>query len=44
MVESPMVLHKIFNDHIDDYEIEFNCPFGDGHSARNIYQILKNLK
>lgn len=44
MVEAPNKLVKIFNKHIDNYEIDYECPFGDGKSAEKIYDILKNIK
>jgi len=43
MVESPSVLKKIFDEHIDNYEINYVSPFGDGHSAEKILKILKNI-
>jgi len=43
MVESPSVLKKIFDEHIDNYEINYVSPFGDGHSAEKIVKILKNI-
>jgi len=43
MVESPEKLNEIFIRHIDDYEINYECPFGDGHSAEKIMWILKNM-
>jgi UDP-N-acetylglucosamine 2-epimerase (non-hydrolysing) len=44
MVETPQDLVGIFIRHIDDYEIDYKCPFGDGHSAEKIYSILKKIK
>jgi UDP-N-acetylglucosamine 2-epimerase (non-hydrolysing) len=43
MVESPEILNEIFIRHIDDYEINYDCPYGDGHSAEKIMKILKNM-
>jgi len=43
MVESPEILSEIFIKHINDYEINYECPFGDGHAAEKITWILKNV-
>jgi UDP-N-acetylglucosamine 2-epimerase (non-hydrolysing) len=43
MVESPDLLVELFNKEIKKYEINYNSPFGDGHSAEKVYQILKRL-
>lgn len=43
MVKSPEELSEIFTKHINDYEINYECPFGDGHSAEKIMWILKNM-
>jgi UDP-N-acetylglucosamine 2-epimerase len=40
MVESPEKLIDIFELHHNDYEINFECPFGDGHSVNKIIKIL----
>lgn len=44
IVESPLDLVPMFTQHIDNYNINYFCPFGDGHSAEKIYEILKELK
>lgn len=44
MVESPQVLQKIFLSEIMYPEINYKCPFGNGHSANKIYEILKDIK
>jgi UDP-N-acetylglucosamine 2-epimerase (non-hydrolysing) len=44
MVKSPNDLSTIFYEHINDYKIDVECPFGDGHAAEKIMKILKNLK
>jgi len=44
MVKSPNKLVEIFNRHINNYEIDYECPFGDGHSAEEIMRILKEIK
>ena len=43
IVNNPNMLSIIFKLHIDDYIINYNCPFGDGYSAERIYEILKNI-
>jgi UDP-N-acetylglucosamine 2-epimerase (non-hydrolysing) len=40
MVEAPNKLNDIFYEHINTYKIEYDCPFGDGHSAEKIKVIL----
>ena len=40
MVESPQNLSDLFYEHIKTYEIDYVCPFGDGHSAKKIKEIL----
>jgi len=44
IVKSPNKLVEIFNQHINNYEIDYECPFGDGHSAKEIMRILKGIK
>jgi UDP-N-acetylglucosamine 2-epimerase len=43
MVESPSVLKKIFDEHVDNYEIDYISPFGDGKSVKKIMNILKDF-
>jgi len=43
MVSSPDVLENIFNLSHNSYEIDYECPFGDGHSAEKIVEILKKI-
>lgn len=43
MVLAPNQLLGIFMEHIDDFEINYPSPFGDGHSAEKIYEILKTI-
>lgn len=43
MVEQPSDLINIFNKHINDYEINYESPFGDGKSAEKIMKILKEI-
>ena len=44
MVERPNMLMGAFIRHIDNYKINVECPFGDGHAAEKIMKILKELK
>jgi hypothetical protein len=43
MVERPNMLIGAFIHHINNYKINVECPFGDGHAAEKIMKILKNL-
>jgi hypothetical protein len=43
MVENPSVLKKIFDEHVDNYEIDYISPFGDGKSVKKIMNILKDF-
>ncbi len=43
MVERPDLLMKILEQHINDYKIDVQCPFGDGHSAEKIIKILNEI-
>jgi UDP-N-acetylglucosamine 2-epimerase (non-hydrolysing) len=43
LVERPNLLMEMFIKHIDNYKINYDCPFGDGHSAEKIYKILKEI-
>jgi len=40
MVKKPDELIDVFMKHHDDFEINFESPFGDGHSAEKIMKIL----
>ena len=40
MVKSPNYLLQAFKEHIDRYNINCECPFGDGKTAERIYKIL----
>lgn len=42
LVKSPEVLSDMFDEHIKSYEINYICPFGDGHASEKITQILIN--
>jgi len=41
LVESPFSLPEVFEKYIDNYKINYVCPFGDGHSSEKIVKILK---
>jgi UDP-N-acetylglucosamine 2-epimerase len=43
MVKSPDALSDVFNEHIDNYVINYKSPFGDGYAAIKIIAILKNI-
>ncbi|MCK9416555.1 UDP-N-acetylglucosamine 2-epimerase (non-hydrolyzing) [Candidatus Dojkabacteria bacterium] len=43
MVESPDKLKELFIEHIEIYEINYKCPFGDGNSVKKICNMLKEL-
>jgi UDP-N-acetylglucosamine 2-epimerase (non-hydrolysing) len=43
MVENPNDLFELFNKNILNSEINYECPFGDGHSAEKIIEILKKI-
>jgi UDP-N-acetylglucosamine 2-epimerase (non-hydrolysing) len=43
MIESPELLLGEFLKHINDYEINYDCPFGDGHAAERIYNIIEKF-
>lgn len=43
IVKEPEDLLYIFELHHNNYEINYVCPYGDGHSAEKIYEILKNI-
>lgn len=43
MIEKPEDLSTAFHNHLDNYEISYECPFGDGYSAEKIMGILKNI-
>lgn len=43
-VQYPEELEQRFETYLLQYEINYECPFGDGHSAEKIINILKNLE
>jgi UDP-N-acetylglucosamine 2-epimerase len=44
LVKRPEDLKHFFAKVHNDYKIEKECPFGDGHAAEKIIKILNNLK
>lgn len=40
LVKTPEELIETFENHHNDYEIDYECPFGDGKSAEKIYEFL----
>jgi UDP-N-acetylglucosamine 2-epimerase (non-hydrolysing) len=42
IVKSPYHLIEIFNKHIENFEVKYDSPFGDGYSSKKICEILKN--
>jgi UDP-N-acetylglucosamine 2-epimerase len=43
MVKTPNELSNIFEEHINNYEINYISPFGDGYSSKKIINILKKI-
>lgn len=43
LVKSPSDLSPIFDKYVVDFRFQYECPFGDGHSAEKITQILKEI-
>lgn len=43
IIDSPIDLIEKFVWHHDDYKIDYECPFGDGNSAKKITWILKEI-
>ena len=44
LVDSPINLKNIFDEHINNYVVNFQSPYGDGESAKKICEIIKNLE
>ena len=44
LASSPDELMELFDEHVDDYDIDYVCPFGDGNSAKSVVNILQELK
>ena len=40
LVKSPDDLFEMFEEHHNDYKIDYVCPFGDGKSSEKIYKFL----
>jgi len=43
LVRNPGDLFSVFESHVNDYEISYPCPFGDGDSAQRVYNVLKGV-
>jgi UDP-N-acetylglucosamine 2-epimerase (non-hydrolysing) len=43
LVDSPINLKNIFEEHINNYAVNLQSPYGDGKSAKKICEIIKNL-
>ncbi len=43
LVKSPKSLSYVFNNHINNYMINYKSPYGDGHATKKIIKVLKNL-
>ena len=43
MCPSPKYLLPLFNKLIDNYEIQFPCPYGDGRTSIKVYETIKRL-
>jgi UDP-N-acetylglucosamine 2-epimerase len=43
LVKAPENLSSIFDYHINNYVINYDCPFGDGYSSKKIFKILQNI-
>ena len=41
MVEGPHVLREIFEEHINDYEVDVESPYGDGNASKYICDIFE---
>lgn len=41
MVESPDMLNNVFYEHVNNYKIDIESPYGDGQSSIKICKILK---
>jgi UDP-N-acetylglucosamine 2-epimerase len=44
MIDSPDDLSDVFKNHINDYVVNSESPFGDGTASKKIVDILKNIK
>lgn len=43
LVSTPFELAKLFDKYVNDYHIDYESPFGDGHASEKIVEILKKL-
>lgn len=43
LVKKPSDLKKLFEYHINNYNIDYICPYGDGNSSIKIYNVLMNM-
>lgn len=43
IINAPDDLGRIFDSNINDYNIEYPCPYGKGDACKNIYKVLKFL-
>ena len=43
LVKHPIDLKDLFDYHINNFKINYNCPYGNGNSSLIIYDILKNI-
>lgn len=43
MIKQPIDLYDSFKDAIDTYEIDIDCPYGDGYSSKKICDIFDRI-
>ena len=43
IVDDYSKLELMFNEHINDYFIKNDCPYGEGNSSKKIISIFKNI-
>lgn len=43
MIGSPLELPSVFSKYVNNFHFQYECPYGDGHSARKITEILKEI-
>ena len=41
--KKPIDLEEIFYDIINDFQTEYDCPFGDGNSCERIIEIFRKI-
>lgn len=44
LIYEPQDLEPIFDKFVDNYQIDYECPYGDGYAASKITKILKKYK